>query len=299
VADSRRTHAVSSATPGQVPASLSLAEIKALTSVRQARATVRLVVASAVVLTMTPVLALPSSAVAPSAVLRGATTVVGATTSTTRTGVAPLKGFGEAGTRQTSVVASSSSTLTVHDAPDLTSPSRLLDPVDEVSGQLVFLVKDQRSDWLQVYLPVRPNGSTGWLRRDQVELFEHGYRIELSLSAHRLALFDGAQVLMEEPIGVGAEDTPTPGGVYYIKELLRPPDPSGFYGPYAYGLSGFSNVLDDYAGGTGVIGLHGNDDASSIGRDVSHGCIRLHNEAITRMVEEIGLPLGTPVIIVS
>ncbi len=293
MSDSRRTHAVSSATPGQVPASPTLAEIKALTSVRQARATVRLLVGSAVVLTMTPLLALPSSAVAPSAVLSGSTTVAGATTSTTRIGVAPLKGFGEAGTRQTSVVASSSSTLTVHDAPDATSPSRLLDLADEISGQLVFLVKDQRSDWLQVYLPVRPNGSTGWLRRDQVELFEHDYRIELSLSARRLSLFNGTQVLMEEPIGVGAQTTPTPGGIYYIKELLRPPDPSGFYGPYAYGLSGFSNVLTKFGKGEGVIGIHGTNDEKTIGKDVSAGCIRMRNADVTAL--STLLPLGTPV----
>ena len=44
-------------------------------------------------------------------------------------------------------------------------------------------------------------------------------------------------------IGLGTSDTPTPGGVYYLKELLRPPDPHGFYGPYAFGTSAFSNTL--------------------------------------------------------
>jgi lipoprotein-anchoring transpeptidase ErfK/SrfK len=194
-------------------------------------------------------------------------------------------------------VASSSEPVAAHDGPDDASSVRLLDPADEVSGQLVFLVKDQVSDWLEVYLPVRPNGSTGWLRRGDVELSEHRYRIELSLSDRRLVVFRADDVIMDEPVGVGTEDTPTPGGVYYLKELLRPPDPDGFYGPYAYGLSGFSDTAIDYNGGVGVIGIHGTDDPSTIGRDVSHGCIRLKNESITRLVEEIGLPLGTPVII--
>ena len=35
------------------------------------------------------------------------------------------------------------------------------------------------------------------------------------------------------------------------------------------------------------------------GRDVSAGCIRLRNEVITRLVEDIGLPLGTPVEIIA
>ena len=130
-----------------------------------------------------------------------------------------------------------------------------------------------------------------------MELYQHDYRIELSLTQRRLVLFEGPSVVMDEPIGVGANQTPTPGGIYYLKELLRPPDPGGFYGPYAYGLSGFSNVLTEFAGGEGVIGLHGTNDPSSVGRSVSNGCIRLTNATITRLVEEVGLPLGTPVVV--
>lgn len=195
------------------------------------------------------------------------------------------------------VVATSSAPVTVHDAPDESSSARLLDPAKEVGGQLVFLVKQDEPDWLEVYLPVRPNGSTGWLRPGDVQLYQHDYRIELSLAQRRLVLFDGPSVVMDEPIGVGANQTPTPGGIYYLKELLRPPDPGGFYGPYAYGLSGFSNVLTEFAGGEGVIGLHGTNDPSSVGRSVSNGCIRLANATITRLVEEVGLPLGTPVVV--
>lgn len=65
------------------------------------------------------------------------------------------------------------------------------------------------------------------------------------------------------------------------------------YGPYAYGLSGFSNVLTEFNGGDGVIGIHGTNDPSSIGRDVSHRCIRMSNTGITTLAAI--LPLGTPV----
>jgi lipoprotein-anchoring transpeptidase ErfK/SrfK len=112
-------------------------------------------------------------------------------------------------------------------------------------------------------------------------------------------VWNGDEVFAEEPIGVGTTDTPTPGGLYYTKELLQPidrqgrPIPDGPYGPYAYGLSGFSDVLYDFAGGDGVIGIHGTNDPSSIGRDASHGCIRLSNEAITRLAST--LPIGVPV----
>jgi len=75
--------------------------------------------------------------------------------------------------------------------------------------------------------------------------------------------------------------------------LARYFDPTGPYGPYAYGLSGFSNVLDEFKGGDGVIGIHGTNEPGAIGTDVSHGCIRLRNEAILELVPV--LPLGTPV----
>src|SRR5262249_53882711 len=98
---------------------------------------------------------------------------------------------------------------------------------------------------------------------------------------------------IDTAIGVGTSDTPTPGGTYYLAELLQPPDPNGAYGPYAFGLNGFSDALTSFNGGEGVIGIHGTNDPSSIGRDVSHGCIRVSNDVIVEMAGM--LPLGTPV----
>jgi lipoprotein-anchoring transpeptidase ErfK/SrfK len=172
-------------------------------------------------------------------------------------------------------------------------PTTVLDNPNENGAPLVFLVEQDQGDWLQVLLPVRPNGSTGWVRAADVSVATNPYRVDIALGAHTLAVYEGDTLLAEHPIGVGTASTPTPGGKYYIKELLEPPDPGGPYGVYAYGLSGFSNVLDEFNGGDGVIGIHGTNDPSSIGSDVSHGCIRLTNEAITEMVGI--LPLGTPV----
>jgi lipoprotein-anchoring transpeptidase ErfK/SrfK len=164
---------------------------------------------------------------------------------------------------------------------------------------VVFLVKDQLGPegWLEVWLPVRPNGSSGWVRTEDVAITEHSYRIEVSLGDRELRVFDGGEVVLEHPVGVGRRDRPTPGGVYYIKELLQPPEPDGVYGSYAYGLSGFSNVLETFAGGEAVIGIHGTNDPGSVGREVSSGCIRLPNEVIEEMVTY--LPLGTPVEILA
>lgn len=164
---------------------------------------------------------------------------------------------------------------------------------------LTFLVIEQQDDWLHVYLPVRPNGSSGWVRASDVNLATTDYRIEVRLTEHRLLLHKGDEVVMDVPVGVGRAEVPTPGGVYYIKELLQPPTPGGSYGAYAYGLSGYSPVLESFAGGAGVIGIHGTNEPESVGTDASHGCIRMLDADITRMVTEFGLPLGTPVEILA
>jgi len=181
----------------------------------------------------------------------------------------------------------------IFDSPTAPQPARTLDSPQPSGAPLVFLVKQMQKDWLNVYLPVRPNGSTGWIHRADVTLTQHDFRIVVELSAHRITVTQGASVILQEPIAVGKADTPTPGGVYYIKELLKPPDPTTVYGPFAYGLSGFSNVLQTFNGGSGVIGIHGNNDASVLGTDVSHGCIRMSNPGIEKLVKI--LPLGTPV----
>ena len=181
----------------------------------------------------------------------------------------------------------------VYDSPTATTPTRTLANPQPSGAPLVFLVRETHGDWLQVLLPVRPNGSSGWVKATEVRLTQHGFRILIELGAHRITVSEGATVIDEEPIGVGTRDTPTPGGLYYTKELLQPPDPSGPYGPYAYGLSGFSDVLPNFAGGEGVIGIHGTNDPSALGHDVSHGCIRMSNAGITKLAHV--LPLGVPV----
>ncbi|HEV8653035.1 MAG TPA: L,D-transpeptidase [Actinomycetes bacterium] len=187
--------------------------------------------------------------------------------------------------------------VAVYAAPGAPAPARALANPQPSGAPLVFLVRQRRAAWLQVLLPVRPNGSTGWIRAGEVRLAQHDYRIVVALKAHQLTVYRGNRVVEREPIAVGKRDTPTPGGLYYTKELLRAPDPTGPYGPYAYGLSGFSNVLRSFAGSDAVIGIHGTNDPGALGHDISHGCIRMSNAGITKLAKL--LPLGVPVQIVA
>jgi lipoprotein-anchoring transpeptidase ErfK/SrfK len=146
--------------------------------------------------------------------------------------------------------------------------------------------------WYRALLPLRPNGTSGYMAAGSVRLVQTSYRIEVDRKRLRLTVWDGCAVRMRLPIGLGKESTPTPNGRYYIIALLKPPLAGSVYGTYAYGLSAFSDVLTDWKGG-GIIGLHGTNDPSSIGNRKSHGCIRLRNRDIEKLVPI--LPLGTPV----
>lgn len=197
---------------------------------------------------------------------------------------------------RSTVAEALSTSVKVYDRPASGTPVRTITQPDDPPRPLVFLVQEERPPlWLEVLLPVRPNGSTGWIRSTDVKLTEHDYRITVRLAAHRITVTRGPTVLVDAPIGVGRGQTPTPGGLYYTKELLRPPRPDTVYGPYAYGLSGFSNTLETFEGGEPVLGIHGTNDPGGLGQDVSLGCIRMPNAEIVRLVEEIQLPLGVPV----
>lgn len=160
-------------------------------------------------------------------------------------------------------------------------------------ARLVFLVVRRAPGWEQVRLAVRPNGTTGWVRDSSVDLELDPFSVQVSLHDRRLTVRQGTRVVVSTRAGVGRSVLPTPTGTYYIVELLRQTDATGPYGPYAFGLSAFSNVLYSFGGGPGQIGLHGTDDPGALGTDVSHGCIRVSNSIITRLAGL--LPLGTPV----
>ena len=147
----------------------------------------------------------------------------------------------------------------------------------------------------EVYLPVRPNGASGFVRADDVTVSHTDLAAQISLSNHTLTLTNAGTVIETFTVAVGAPDTPTPTGLFFVKELVEPTNADGAYGPLAYGLSAHSEVvLDTEAFADGVIGIHGTNREDLLGTDVSHGCVRLANDAVLRL-EELAVPLGMPV----
>ncbi len=190
-------------------------------------------------------------------------------------------------------------TLRVYATPAAPSPSWtfsnpwLLNNDPKLQVPQVLLVAARSGSWVELLLPIRPNGTSGWVRAQDVVLSENPYRVTVALGVHRLTVYSGAGVVLTDTVAVGEPSTPTPTGTYYLRVLLKAPDPTTVYGPYAYGLSGHSEALTTFDGGDAELGIHGNNDASVLGKDISHGCIRMSNDKITYLASL--LPLGTPV----
>ncbi len=159
--------------------------------------------------------------------------------------------------------------------------------------QTLVLLRESNDRWLAL-LPLRPNGSTGWIPSTSVQVSQTTWRLDVDLAARRLTATRDCQPVRSFSVAVGKPSTPTPKGTFYLDALYRLPASSAL-GPYAYTLSGHSNVLFSFDGGEGRLGLHGTNDPAGIGQAISHGCIRMNNADISWLAPR--LPLGTVIVV--
>jgi lipoprotein-anchoring transpeptidase ErfK/SrfK len=155
-----------------------------------------------------------------------------------------------------------------------------------------------QTGWLQVLLPIRPNGSSGWVRAADVTTTTTDYQVQIVLSTHHLTVLKAGVPMLDTAVVIGKAQTPTPTGRFYVTDPvdLRS-NPNGAYGAFAIGLSGFSNVLMSFSGGPGQIAVHGTPYADQVGQDLSNGCVRVPNALIVQIANLV--PLGTPVTITA
>jgi lipoprotein-anchoring transpeptidase ErfK/SrfK len=187
-----------------------------------------------------------------------------------------------------------------HRAPTATSPQVTLVPATTpITGAQTTLPVIGHSTspgggrWLQVMLPGRPDGLTGWIAQQGTRKLTTGWRILVDLAARRVRVYrDGLTVRTFQAV-VGKPSTPTPTGQFFVEETVQMAVGQAG-GPYALALSARSNVLQEFEGGPGQIGIHGrNELGGTLGNAESHGCIRLATASIDWLAVRIGP--GTPV----
>ncbi len=179
-------------------------------------------------------------------------------------------------------------------------PSRWLSPTDAL--WLLVLARPRGDDgrcWLLLRLPWRPNNAAGWVNADDVGLDRTPWRIEVSTAQRTLTLLRSGTPVRTVSVVVGKPTTPTPLGLFAIVWAV-PWNPNDFLGSWVLELTAHSNVLQQFDGGDGTVGIHGRGGSSlldPLGSARSHGCVRLANDAIDSLVGTVGegeLP-GTPV----
>ncbi|WP_026961488.1 L,D-transpeptidase [Alicyclobacillus herbarius] len=106
-------------------------------------------------------------------------------------------------------------------------------------------------------------------------------RIIVDLSDRHLYLLEDSKVTRGFAVGIGRMVSVTPAGEFHI--INKVPNPGGPYGAYWLGLS-----KPGY-------GIHGTNNPASIGKRVSKGCIRMHNEDVLKLARLV--PVGTRVTI--
>jgi lipoprotein-anchoring transpeptidase ErfK/SrfK len=164
-------------------------------------------------------------------------------------------------------------------------------------GPTVLPVLARDGQWLNVRLPGRPNGHTGWINRTATARSVTDWHIVVDPSRRQVTIYRAGRPVRVLRAVVGKPSTPTPPGEFFVEEsiALRPGDVGA---PFALALSARSNVLQEFDGGPGQIALHGLANVGGVlGTAVSHGCVRLANDAMRWLVGRI-VP-GVPVTITS
>jgi lipoprotein-anchoring transpeptidase ErfK/SrfK len=174
-------------------------------------------------------------------------------------------------------------------------PFITFDAEKRYTGNSIFTVLGKQGKYLIVNVPTRPNGSTAFVPASAMTLSETDALITVSLKTRQLVAYRGQQEILRTTVAVGQSKFPTPKGTFYSLEVAKLENPAGPYGPYAIGLSAFSTVLTEFGRGDGQVAIHGTNQPELLGQNVSHGCIRVSNEMVTRLVQEF--PLGAPVVI--
>jgi lipoprotein-anchoring transpeptidase ErfK/SrfK len=111
-------------------------------------------------------------------------------------------------------------------------------------------------------------------------------KIVVSIPDRKLALVEDERVVKIYPVAVGATATPSPEGEFRIATRLENPS---WYWPGKVIPAGAGNPLGPRWIGLGVrgFGIHGTNEPRTIGRNASHGCIRMRNRDVKDLFRRV------------
>jgi lipoprotein-anchoring transpeptidase ErfK/SrfK len=162
----------------------------------------------------------------------------------------------------------------------------------EFKSPTYLAVTQRRPGWVLVRTAVAKH-HLGWLPVAAGKLYEQPRSIVVDLSSHTLSVFHRNKRTDRYRVAIGTPATPTPRGTFAVTDRLRTKSPDGDYGCCILALTGRQSKIAQGWGGGDRIAIHATPHTWTIGKSISHGCIRASNAALRRLMNRIRL--GTPV----
>lgn len=198
---------------------------------------------------------------------------------------------------QIAVMPEGLASIDVFTAANETSDLKItFERLDEFNEPRVFRIVGESGAFYDVQVPMRPNESTGFIRKSDVDVISTDQRILIDLSDRSVVVWDGDEVVMDTTGTIGRESSPTPTGSFYVRNVFEWYAES-VYGPYVIPLSAYSEAIDQINGGDAVVAIHGTQRPDLVGEAASLGCIRLDNDTLRELAAII--EPGAPVEVVN
>jgi hypothetical protein len=160
---------------------------------------------------------------------------------------------------------------------------------------MTFWVEHLSGSWLGVVSNLAGNNRVGWIPASSASLSRVNWELKASLSKRELTVLHGGKPMEHYSIAVGAPGAPTPTGHFAVTDRLNTGNPAGPYGCCILALSAQApHAIQDWSGGN-RIAIHSTPETDSIGKPVSHGCMRLSLAEGRWLLSHI--PLGTPTLV--
>ncbi|HYW20795.1 MAG TPA: L,D-transpeptidase [Nodularia sp. (in: cyanobacteria)] len=117
--------------------------------------------------------------------------------------------------------------------------------------------------------------------------------VVVNLSDRRTYVYKGGEVIASYPIAIGKEGWETPTGSFRVTDMQQYPIwqhpitnkvfPAGADSPLGERWIGF------WSDGRNAIGFHGTPDIHLLGSAISHGCLRMRNDDVRLLYEQVNL----------
>lgn len=162
----------------------------------------------------------------------------------------------------------------------------------EFGSPQTLAVAFRKGEWIAVRSPALGNEEVGWARSSQLRLLQRPVSLDVDLSKRELTVHSADGVTDPISVAIGAPDTPTPSGDFYVTDKLAGSAFGPYYGCCILALSGRQPNLPEGWSGGDRLAIHGSP-TPTWGQAVSNGCLHADEPDLRSLMKTV--PLGTSV----